>query len=1130
MVVDSGQDIKGVARTLAENIRDAATKARGRSEEDLRIRVEQVLEPAIKALGIDIDPRYERTYARGSAYRGRSDAVYGHLVIEYEPVGTFQSRYGVQRAAQQLDGYLRAEIQSEIRREPGLEDLRRAVGVGLDGERIFFLRYRQSRSEVEADATPVPLQTTLPLFPEPDAASAVETVAAFSVKGPYDVTEESVETLLLYLRALRRRSLTPEALADTFGPKGGVGRHVIPVLYAALQRQDHPKVRTFFAEWDRVFGIVYGQDIGRAQKDAVALARIYDLPLDASLKPLLFAVHTYYALLMKLLAAELLSLQAGSFLSSFVSDLPNVPSPEMRRRLGELEDGGLFAHLGVRNFLEGDFFGWYLAAWTSDLEASIRELARALSDFEPATGSLEPAIIRDLLKKLYQYLVPRKLRHDLGEYYTPDWLAELVLDEAGYYGDLSKRVLDPACGSGTFLLLAIRRAREYADEHVVEPRETAKRIIANIVGFDLNPLAVIAARTNYLLALGNLVRYLSPLEIPVYLCDSVLTPAGQREAQEHDFQSTYFTEYALPSTVGTFRIPKSVVVQGKLPALATVLEGCVHGDYSEDDFVARVRREVGDLQSRDDTANLLDLFAKIRDLKREGRDGIWARIIKNAFAPVFAGQFDYVVGNPPWVRWGYLSDAYRQATQRLWVDYGLFSLKGMAARLGGGEKDFSMLFVYASADNYLKPRGVLGFVITQEVLKSKGAGEGFRRFRIGKNGPPLRVIKAHDLVSLTPFEGASNKTAVLILEKGDPTTYPVPYILWRKRRGATALDPSLSLAEVEQRTKRQELFARPIGDDVHGAWQTAAPNQQSGLDRLRGTADYKAHLGARVEPYGVFWLRLLHVRPDGLLVVENLPELGKRPIPKIQAVIEPDLVFPGVRGSDIRRWAAKPAHYVLVTQDPATREGYPETRMKTEWPETYQYLSHFRDVLLTRGSTAVRELAERTVFWTMYGIGPYTFAPYRVAWKRMASDLVATVLSTWETPFGERLVIGTDTTSFIPADDLGEAHYLCALLNSAPARAFVRSYSSAGRGFGAPSVINPMALPRFDASDRAHQRLSELSQEAHKLATHGQRAQAGIHTVEAEIDRCAAKLWGVDDKELEVIRQALGTSRPQGED
>ena len=44
-------------------------------------------------------------------------------------------------------------------------------------------------------------------------------------------------------------------------------------------------------------------------------------------------------------------------------------------------------------------------------------------------------------------------------------------------------------------------------------------------GFDLNPLAVMAARTNYLVAIKDLVRHASRVEIPVYLCDSIMTPA-----------------------------------------------------------------------------------------------------------------------------------------------------------------------------------------------------------------------------------------------------------------------------------------------------------------------------------------------------------------------------------------------------------------------------------------------------------------------------------------------------------------------------------------------------------------------------------------------------------------------------
>ena len=57
-------------------------------------------------------------------------------------------------------------------------------------------------------------------------------------------------------------------------------------------------------------------------------------------------------------------------------------------------------------------------------------------------------------------IVPRKLRHDLGEFYTPDWLAGYLIDRSGYPGDPNIRFLDPACGSGTFLVDAIHRVIE----------------------------------------------------------------------------------------------------------------------------------------------------------------------------------------------------------------------------------------------------------------------------------------------------------------------------------------------------------------------------------------------------------------------------------------------------------------------------------------------------------------------------------------------------------------------------------------------------------------------------------------------------------------------------------------------
>jgi hypothetical protein len=486
------------------------------------------------------------------------------------------------------------------------------------------------------------------------------------------------------------------------------------------------------------------------------------------------------------------------------------------------------------------------------------------------------------------------------------------------------------------------------------------------------------------------------------------------------------------------------------------------------------------------------------------------------------GKFDFVVGNPPWVRWGYLPEGYRDATLKLWKDYGLFSLSGMEARLGSGEKDFSMLFTYVAAHRYLKEGEKLAFLITQEVFKAKGAGEGFRSFKA--KGTPVKVLKAHDLVSLKPFESAANKTAFVILKKGEKTEYPVPYVLWRKKKGVK-FDTSVSYEEALDRTERVEMQAKPIGTPV-SSWQTFETKSENILDALRGKSIYKARRGASIDPYGVFYMKIKQAFSDGTILAENLPELGKRKISKVEERIEADLVFPAVRGRDIERWNAMPEIYALIAQDPKKRVGYEEEWMKVNLPRTFGYLHRFKGILLSRGSNVVRELAEKTVFYTMYGIGEYTFASYKVVWKRMANDLEAVVLSKAETQIGEKDVIPTDTTSLIPFKSEAEAHYVCAILNSSPVRFCVRSYSSAGRGFGAPSIVKQFQIPKYERSDEVHQKLSELSKKAHGLAK-GYYEQKDLDVgeelkeVEGKIDKTVAELYGITDEELEEVREII---------
>ncbi|MGQ9706387.1 MAG: Eco57I restriction-modification methylase domain-containing protein [bacterium] len=894
-------------------------------------------------------------------------------------------------------------------------------------------------------------------------------------------------------------------MVKKFGPQSELTKMVVSAFYNALKNWgNQTRIHTFYNEWKRLFGIVYGEQFNRKQEKGIdIISKIYKIGKEIDFQEILFSIHTYFAFLIKIIALEIITLRESSYTSSFSYELANILDDELKRELEDVENGGVYARKGITNFLEGDFFRWYIDAFESpELEDSIKEIVRELSEFEPATSTLNPAATQDLLKKLYQYLVPQDIRHDLGEYYTPDWLAELLLNEVGYNGNTSKRLLDPACGSGTFLVLAIQRAKEKGHKEGLPPVEIAKRIVDNIWGFDLNPLAVIASRTNYLFALGDLSGELRSFEIPVYLADSVLWPEHIGVQGELNFHGEHVK---VKTSVGEFHVP-SIWIKDKgflIKESAEFVERFVKDNY-EPEIAMKHFKEKGLVFSPYEE-EVENFYKEILELESQNKNGIWARFLKNAFAPMVAGKFDFVVGNPPWIRWEYLSKKYREATKKLWDLYGLSIIKESKDTLGKGKRDFSMLFTYASSDYYLKDNSKLGFLITQEVFKSKGAGEGFRRFQIGDK-EYLKVLKAHDLVSVQPFEGAANKTAAIILKKGEKTEYPVPYFIWSKKKGVGKIATDKLLDEVFKLSYRKRMLAKPISSEV-SAWQSLEPG--TGFSKISGSNYYKAKIGARTEPYSIFWLKIINLISDKNLLVKNITE-GKRKklISEKEAKIESGFLYPSFRGADVNRWASSVSVYTLILNDPADpNKPLPEENIKLRAPLTYSYLIHFKSDLLEREAYKKFHQKAGRPFYAQFNISKNTFMNYKVVWKRMSNDIFACVLSQIKTPFGFKMAIPLDTTSFFATNSEAEAHYLCAIINSNPVRDFIKSFSSAGRGFGTPSVMEHVGIPKFDPKNQLHQKLSEISKKCHQLKLEGKEKE--IEELEKENNELVKKLFGI---------------------
>jgi len=457
------------SKKLAEDIKEIARKAN--TEEDLKMGMEPLLQKTFKKMGVDINiVRYEKTTT--TSIRGSPDAVYGYLTIEYKAPGKLSKKADIKSATEQLQRYLGEQA---IHLGQQKEDfLQKAIGVATDGKYILFLRFTKVPTILQ---TPIPIGGTQAiLFPE------IEAKRGFQILGPYPINKSSISNLLIFVRASARPPLTAENLATVFAPTNQIAQQTVSELYSILmraqRRQTPSRIKAFFQEWDKNFGVVYGQELEKAKKSAEETAKLYQMPGGVRLKQLLFAIHTFYAFLMKLISIELVSLQDRSTVKSFVKGLTAMDDDELKNRLSYLESGADFKDQGIVNFLEADFFSWYLDGWDAHIANIFRGIVNALSDFESATPILEPEWTRDLLQRLYELLVPRKLRHDLGEYYTPEWLVGYVVDKSGYKGVIGSRFLDPACGSGTFLVQAINRVirRNKGDEKTV-----ARHILENIV-------------------------------------------------------------------------------------------------------------------------------------------------------------------------------------------------------------------------------------------------------------------------------------------------------------------------------------------------------------------------------------------------------------------------------------------------------------------------------------------------------------------------------------------------------------------------------------------------------------------------------------------------------------------------
>jgi hypothetical protein len=981
------------------------------SEEDVRVHCEAVFTSFFKSMGIHYNARYEVKIATGAV-----DALYNNLCIEYKKPGLLKHKFDI--FVGEKEKYIRGLAQKYHTQENQI------FCVLLDGCQIGFFR-----KNIEGDIVK---------------------------QGPFDLSPDILDYFIHLIRSFNRKALVSENLIIDIGEKSPTTHLLVRELWMSFNHSSSTRTRMFFYEWARMFGQV--SDFGSGKDSIIREASNYGITIQTEdISKFIFVLHTTYAIYIKLIALMIMR----SLNNREAVTFPEVMQPQgIRHFADELEKGTEFSNLGIRNFLEGDFFCWYTKDWNEPLDGAFRQLCSILNHYEPSSVSLKPEVIRDLLKELYQGLMSKSMRHSLGEYYTPDWLAELTIKESGWHPN--QTILDPTCGSGTFLVHLINKTTSYLYSQKVSNKDIVAHVLSHIYGFDLNPLAVISARTNYLIALSPFMDGVGQVEIPIYLTDSIFSP--QREGN--------YYHYHITTQEGKLqlRLPSVLFEKNKLHDVLNHIEHLVQLSTGEKAVISEEEAEKALKKwnlSEEEDLSLCNLLHQIRLLEEKDWNGIWCSIIKNHFTTATLHDFDILIGNPPWLRWSALPDAYRETIKNFCKDYGLFSSDVF---YGGIESDVSTMVLYSAAQKWLKKNGRLAMLITRSVFKTESS-EGFRAFTIDEaTGDYFKVLKVHDLTKLKPFQDAENKASLIVLNReGTTTTYPLPWIEWKKVARFTEYD---SLHHVLERTDRTNLVAHPIQSKTD-PWLTVKAEELSDcLSLARGGNErhYAARKGVCTDMNGIYYGRVKAEKGEFLLF-ENDPSLGRRQLNIIPHLIEKDLIYPIARGREIAPFCWNRGNtytYGIIPQD--SMQGFPIEMMLERYSQALDFFSAFRKELEQRSS--LKRYLAGAPFYSCWNVGKYTFAPYKVCWSEISGHFKACILSSSE----GRIVVPDHKIYFIPIEKKEEALYLCAFLNASAVEDFIMGYAE-NTQIGT-HITDYLHIPAFNPENKYHEKLVQVAENA----------------------------------------------------
>ncbi len=824
--------------------------------------------------------------------RGRSDAKIGGITLEVKlpkPHGK-----GIDAAVKQVRGYIEEYASKGIS----------VRGVAYDGESLALLDEQR----------------------------------AIVFKG--DVSQ-GAHLLAAWLVLLASAARTPQDMVDRFGSASAISQQTIKTLFELFSKYEVeiPFIAEVFAIWKEVYGCAANintetvQSLRRTAKD-----------LDISVRNkkdaerFVFVTETYLSILLKVLVARVAAEQKLIPQRS-VAELICQPRGKEHIRYSYL--GTVVPHL--LNVFEEDPFEWFLDAARADLDAEAKVRAVLTCIVESIDNVELLKMGQDFLRVFYQSFFDSASRRALGEFYTNDSLVAETLDAIGYDGDPKKKVIDFACGSGSFLVQVLNRIKSRTKGRAA-PAVLAE-IEQHIFGVDIHPLAVAMARVNYLIAVAPLLSPKRSFTVPIYWADSLVRLSVKERSRNWLGEAI---KISIPG-MRRFRLPDPAKFEWE-QLFSFLRTHIAHpGKVKLSAVWKRFEQEFPKEKILPFEDALRDFIKQIVDRHNDGRDTRWLPMLRNIlFLERQRGEFDYVVGNPPWVR---IHNIDQELRTRISEDYTYCAKAGWkygstisGSKSGFGKQlDLCVPFVERALE-LLKPHGRFSLILTSKVQHALYANE-LRRNLISEKH--LVRISDYSLFPIALFKDAVNYPLVLSVENASPPS------------GSNC---KVVIVNSDQRVMTYDVPQSDLpllANDQESPWMMAPPDVIAILRKMQRNGQILGEIPATRPKMGVKTgandiFIVTEVRPT-----ERPTEVMVTTEGEEHVRIERDVLRPLVRGRDIRAWGYIHPHSIIWTHDDETGEVL--ARLPPRAAEYFQQVAR-REKLEDR-----EDFKKGMPIWTIFG-------------------------------------------------------------------------------------------------------------------------------------------------------------------